>query len=753
MNINFKKTLFMKKQNNENNFNSPNKEYSLLNKIDLLDYATLKKMHGLQQDLELHENTLSNDELLISELKKIVGETKKPKLTDKIIQDSDSKSSSINNNTSKNSENVNNNIIFPKRNNNIILRCLQQYPNFIKYMKFHNISIDLLEKICPFLMHKYVQKDSYLFKEKQNNIFFFCLINGKIGLRTFEPSIILENKRKYDNEDINMEKIFTIKKKKLINSPKVEKKKEDNKNDDNNINVNVKEDINKNNLEEKPCNKYFEINYENIPGINKLLKEGYDTKILKKGDCYGIYNLLNNQPYDVNGIALENTDIFYLEKEFFDKYLLTAVSRIDMERKYLINELIPVFPMELISYIKPEIYDNNHIIYTEFDYAFECIYIYKGSAELKKYSSAKTKSEIYEHKNILKTISKIEEGGIAGLEICKGPTSFYDNILMITDANTIIYRINLLNLKGKKQMARGNIKKFFANLYEQQNTFLKKVEEKNQEYKEIYKISQKIEKPKFNYSDFFNSIFKDVNPPNKTKRNKLNQYKFKNLNLEKGNIYNNNSNKKLKLNILNSFHNKGLYNNRYKTFNSQKKFKSNFFSLYNNNNNKNKKKYTLNLKSMSRNDEEKEIPMFNSFNIYNSLSTSSKVKSQKQMNTISHESKYISHNDNKENNFQNNNIKSIVFSQESQKNDDISFPQLIKNNSTKNKNHILSKKYLNNKHNKVNSVDKCLYDSGDFKIPFVTLSDNINSKNLKKIKNLTHYSKLKKLILCKKLLL
>ena len=156
---------------------------------------------------------------------------------------------------------------------------------------------------------------------------------------------------------------------------------------------------------------------------------------------------------------------------------------------------------------------------------------------------------------------------------------------------------------------------------------------------------------------------------------------------------------------------------------------------------------------MSRNDEEKEIPMFNSFNIYNSLSTSSKVKSQKQMNTISHESKYISHNDNKENNFQNNNIKSIVFSQESQKNDDISFPQLIKNNSTKNKNHILSKKYLNNKHNKVNSVDKCLYDSGDFKIPFVTLSDNINSKNIKKIKNLTYYSKLKKLILCKKLLL
>ena len=89
--------------------------------------------------------------------------------------------------------------------------------------------------------------------------------------------------------------------------------------------------------------------------------------------------------------------------------------------------------MELISTIQPEFYDNNHIIYTEFDYAFECFYIYKGSAELKKYPTAKSKNDIYEHKNILKTISKIDEGGIAGLEICKGPHSFYDNTLMITD--------------------------------------------------------------------------------------------------------------------------------------------------------------------------------------------------------------------------------------------------------------------------------------------------------------------------------
>jgi len=130
------------------------------------------------------------------------------------------------------------------------------------------------------------------------------------------------------------------------------------------------------------------------------MKEGYDLKILRKGDCYGIYNLLYYQSYEVNGLALENTDIFYIEKEHFDKFLLGQILRIDLDRKYLINKIIPEIPLEIINNLKPEIYENNQIIYTEFDYAFEAIYVYKGSAELKKYDSAKSKSDIYEQNNI-----------------------------------------------------------------------------------------------------------------------------------------------------------------------------------------------------------------------------------------------------------------------------------------------------------------------------------------------------------------
>ena len=750
MSINFKNTLFMKKSNTDINrtLNTKNKENSILNKMDLLDYATLKKIHGLQAELELHEYKYSNESLLISELKKIIGETKsKIKLPDKISKDSESKSSSINNNTSKSVENTNN-VDYPKRNNDVILRCLKQFKNFIKYMKFHNVSIDLLEKICPYLLHRNIPKNTYLFKEKQKEIIFFGVINGKIGLRTYDPKIIFENKRKYENEDINTEKIYSLLKKKNINVTKAENENENeiNKNNEkDDIKDNINEEINKNNFDDKNYYEYFKINYDNIPGINKLLKEGYYIKILKKGDCYGIYNLLNNETYNINAIALENTDVFYLEKEYFDKYLLAPISRIDLERKYLINRLIPAFSMELISNIKPEVYDTNHIIYTEFDYAFECIYIYKGSAELKKYTSAKSKNEIFEHKNILTTISKIDEGGIAGLEICKGPTSFYDNTLMITDANTIIYRINILNLKGKKQMARGNIKKFFSKLYQQQKTFLKKVEEKNQEYKEIYKISQKIEKPKFNYSNFFSSIFKEVNPPNKMKRNKPPQYQFRKLNLENEN----NTNQKIKIDIFGPYYNKTFNKNKCKTIDNQKKHKTKYLSLYKN---KKKTKYIINSKQKSRNDEEKEIPIFNSFNIYNSLSNSSKIKNQNHMITISQDSKYVSYNENKDINFKHNNIKSIIFGQETQKSNDLSFPKLVKNNSTKNKNYILSKKFLIGKNNTKYKVDKCLYNSGDFTIPFVTLYNNSNSKSIKKIKNLAYYAKLKKLILGKKLL-
>ena len=700
-------------------------ENSIVDKIDILDYATLKKLHSFQPSLQLHEDKYSNDAILISELKKIYDEPKKLRLKEK-------SSKEIIYQTKMSSKNLDK-LDFNKRNNQTVMRCLKQYKNFISYMKFNNISIDLLEKICPLLMHRYIPKGNYLFKEKQKPHIFFGVINGEISLRTYNPDIILENKRKYENEELNMEKIYIFRKnKKLINNSN---ENQNNTNNDNNELINEKLEINKIDMEEKRKKSNLEINYSNIPDINHLIKEGYNLKILKKGDCYGIYNLLNSQEYEISGVTLENTNIFYIEKDHFDKYLLGQISRIDLERKYLINKIIPAIPMELLNIIKPEIYENNHIIYTEFDYAFDAIFIYKGSAELKKYDSAKSKNDIYEHKNILKTITKIEEGGIAGLEICKGPNSFYDNTLMITDSKTIIYRINIFNLNGKRHLAKSNIKKFFSKLYEQQKKFLKKAEEKNKEYKDFYRINTKEEKPIFNYSNYFNKIFKDVNPPNKTKRNKILQHQFHNL-------ISNNSNKKNN----SSYHNKTLFNSRYKTVDIQKKNIINCFSIKKN---KEGKKYTIDSKKICKNEEEKNIPINNSLNIYNSLSSYTKIKNQKEKSTNTQNSKFnlfLDYN-------RNNRIKTYIFAKEVEKSEDSSFPKLFKDSSTNTNKRIFSYKIGNSKNKRINSVDKCLYDSGDFQIPFVTLTDNnIKIKNIAKMKNLAHYAKLKKIILKQQLL-
>ena len=245
MNINLKKSLLKQKTLNDSNTNfSPTKKYSNIKKNDLLDYATLKKMHGNQLDLELYEYKYSNEALLISELKKIPIEPKKIKLTEIISKEPDSKSSSLNN-TSKNVESIGN-INLPKRNNEVIMKCLKQYKNFIKYMKFNNVSIDLLEKICPHFIHKNIPKNNYLFKENDKDIFFFCVINGKIGLRTFEPFSILENKRKHENENINMEKVYFLKNKKNI--PKFENQNINEAiQNDNNDNINNDNSNNDNN--------------------------------------------------------------------------------------------------------------------------------------------------------------------------------------------------------------------------------------------------------------------------------------------------------------------------------------------------------------------------------------------------------------------------------------------------------------------------------------------------------------------------
>ena len=112
---------------------------------------------------------------------------------------------------------------------------------------------------------------------------------------------------------------------------------------------------------------------------------------------------------------------------------------------------------------------------------------------------------------------------------------------------------------------------------------------------------------------------------------------------------------------------------------------------------------------------------------------------------ISQDSKFNSINSSK-----NTNIKAFLLGKEAQKSENISFPKLIKNNSTKNKKNILFNK-IGDKFINLKSADKCLYDSGEFQIPFVSLTDN-NSKNMKKIRNLARYAQLKKLILNKKFL-
>ena len=70
--------ISLKKAGNDINISIfENRESSFNNKMDLLDYATLKRLHSFQPDLELHEDKCSNDNLLISELQKLTEEPKK----------------------------------------------------------------------------------------------------------------------------------------------------------------------------------------------------------------------------------------------------------------------------------------------------------------------------------------------------------------------------------------------------------------------------------------------------------------------------------------------------------------------------------------------------------------------------------------------------------------------------------------------------------------------------------------------------
>ena len=370
------------------------------------------------------------------------------------------------------------------RNINKILFCLKKLKKFNEFVKFNNINFDQLEKFSAYIKHQFLAKNELLYKRGKRAKKFYCVINGSISIKTIDSSRIeKEKKLKELNNEFNEFSDNNSKEEENINN------KEDNRLD---ILLGI---FNK--IKEK------EENFNND-------EEEYEIHRYTKGMCFGEWDLIRNNIHLENAYAAEDTNIFYLDKEYFDKFISSQIIKSDIERKYFITYRIPLLNLDNIKNVKPEFYQRGNIIYTEFDEAKEAVIIYKGSAAITILNNAQNKKDIYDRKKELKIITKVEKGALVGLEIGKVKNEkgdiYYDNTLIVIEDNTIIFRINIENIKGKTKKLMRQLRGFFNELYIQQNDFINNLKIKSQKLLKINKELTIEDKRMITLNKIFDSL-------------------------------------------------------------------------------------------------------------------------------------------------------------------------------------------------------------------------------------------------------
>ena len=370
------------------------------------------------------------------------------------------------------------------RNINKILFCLKKLKKFNEFVKFNNINFDQLEKFSAYIKHQFIAKNELLYKRGKRAKKFYCVINGSISVKTIDPlRIEKEKKLKELNNEINE-----------ISDNNSKEEENNNYKDDNRLDI-LLSIFNKGKEEEDKFNND---------------EEEYEIQRYTKGMCFGEWDLIRNNILLENAYAAEDTNIFYLDKEYFDRFISSQIIKSDIERKYFITYRIPLLNLDNIKYVKPEFYQRGNIIYTEFDEAKEAIIIYKGAAAITILSNAQNKKDIYDRKKELKVIAKVEKGALVGLEIGKSKNEkgdiYYDNTLIVMEDNTIIFRLNIDNIKGKTKKLMRHLRGFFSELYIQQNDFINNLKIKSQKLLKINKELTIEDKRMITLNKIFDSL-------------------------------------------------------------------------------------------------------------------------------------------------------------------------------------------------------------------------------------------------------
>ncbi len=263
---------------------------------------------------------------------------------------------------------------------------------------------------------------------------------------------------------------------------------------------------------------------------SELIQLLYETEVenmqLTDGMCFGEFSLLNGRPRSASAYTLEDTHLFFLEKEAFDVSLSKALLKGEFEKKDFLAKRLHNMKdgsHPSLSYKFYAIYlESSEILYTELDKARYIYFIYEGECRLAKsidnQMTFKNKDDIINNKHKLVTHLKLTKGAIAGLESIIGSEYYEYNLISSRDC-TILLKINLddYEIMNKENVA------FLKDLYNEQTKHIEKFRSKyiihrcrsDNEFKEKFKTELDLDKENKNIE----KIEKEIRDMNKSKAN------------------------------------------------------------------------------------------------------------------------------------------------------------------------------------------------------------------------------------------
>ena len=385
------------------------------------------------------------------------------------------------------------------RNIEAIYLTLLKFKGLKRYMSYQGLCPQDIRNISCYIKHGYYEKGSYIVRQYDKSNALYGIIKGSVEVRELETidktkniisSITDDNgedddkmdkifkkiPRDYFMSDIESDddnknefniiknnftdcnEIFNSKKNDFYSRRKIKKKLKTVKN----ISP-VKQDKNSsNNLNKKRYSLIKKIAiddhqtpFEDLIGSTlENFKLDFEEKrvTLKKGMCFGEWGIVYNIPRTTSIYCPENTHIFYLEKKYFNKILLSKFLDGDMKKVQFIIDRIPKLKKDLkirnlLTKIPPEFYEKNHIVYTPFDEANTIYLVYKGECIIGDLPfNVKSKKDYLNKFEQIQILSFLDEGGIAGLESSQG-YPFYKHCLIIKKEFTILLKLNVDYLK------------------------------------------------------------------------------------------------------------------------------------------------------------------------------------------------------------------------------------------------------------------------------------------------------------------